>query len=257
MHTVSVRLKFCAAHRVLGHAGKCRHLHGHNYTATVVLTPTDRVVTKKVKVGKKGTKEVEETIPAGLDDLGMVIDFATVKDKVREWVDENLDHNTILKDGDPLIEAINEDQVEGGDQAEDQKEVYVMSGGRNATAECLAEELSEKVTELLLDEFVRVVSVTVEETDGCSATFTPDGSGSDGDGDGDGESEDSDEDDDSDEEDDTEDDNSDDDGDDDEEDEEDEEEDEDEKPSKKDKKKAAQTDDEDDDDPVVKKLKPR
>ena len=32
------RFTFCAGHRLVGHEGKCRNLHGHNYTLEVYLT---------------------------------------------------------------------------------------------------------------------------------------------------------------------------------------------------------------------------
>lgn len=181
MHTITLRVPFCAAHRILGHQGRCRHLHGHNYTATVTVTPTERteVVTRKVGKGKKaGTVEEKVTHPPGLDKLGMVMDFADLKEAVKGWIDDHWDHNTILMAGDPLIRAIGDATDEEDTLAHD-KEIYVMEG-RNATAESMAEELCEQVTQLLLDQFVRVTSVTVEETDGCSATFTPDDRGGDG-----------------------------------------------------------------------------
>lgn len=184
MHSITLRVPFCAAHRILGHTGRCRHLHGHNYVATVTVTPTERTEVVTKKVGKKGTKEEEVTVPAGLDKLGMVMDFADLKEVVKGWIDEHWDHNTILKADDPLVEAINQHAAEVSveDDQDGEKEVYAMSGERNATAESMAEELCEQVTELLLDQFVRVTQVTIEETDGCSATFVPDeqsGSGGD------------------------------------------------------------------------------
>lgn len=196
MHSITLKVRFSAAHRVLGHRGKCRHLHGHSYCAIVTVTPTERteVVTRKVGKGKKaGTVEEKVTHPPGLNDLGMVMDFADLKEAVKGWIDENWDHNTILKAEDPLVEAINTVP----DPDDEPKYCYEMTGGRNATAESMAEELCEQVTQLLLDQFVRVTSVTIEETDGCSATFTPDdqggnggdGEGSGGDGDGDDEDE--------------------------------------------------------------------
>src|SRR5262245_52482042 len=72
------KLEFDAGHRVLGHGGKCRHLHGHRYVAEV-------------------TCYAEE-----LDKLGFVVDFSVIKTVVGDWIDENFDHNMILNPKDPL-----------------------------------------------------------------------------------------------------------------------------------------------------------
>ena len=66
------RIEFDAGHRVIGHQNKCKYLHGHRY----VLEVTAR--------------------SAKLDELGMVVDFGTLKTVIKEWIDENLDHNVIL-----------------------------------------------------------------------------------------------------------------------------------------------------------------
>ena len=66
------KLHFDAAHRILNHESKCKMLHGHRYVLEVQI---------------KGQ---------GLDDLGRVIDFGQVTNILGKWVEENLDHNTIL-----------------------------------------------------------------------------------------------------------------------------------------------------------------
>ena len=58
MFRVTREIRFCYGHRLLGHAGKCRFLHGHNGRAVVVLES------------------------AATDALGMVVDFGAVKDEV-------------------------------------------------------------------------------------------------------------------------------------------------------------------------------
>lgn len=66
------KFPFDTAHRVMGHGGQCRFLHGHRYVC-------------------EATFEAEN-----LDDLGMVIDFAVIKEKLGGWIKENFDHNVIL-----------------------------------------------------------------------------------------------------------------------------------------------------------------
>ncbi len=87
MYTVTREIHFCYGHRLLKHEGMCRHLHGHNGRLEVTL------------------------YAKSLDQLGMVRDFEEIKAVVQSWVDEVLDHNMILRKGDPVIpmlEALNE-----------------------------------------------------------------------------------------------------------------------------------------------------
>ena len=81
-HRVTASIDFSYGHRLLGHRGRCRRLHGHN-----------------------GRLEVEVAAGA-LDDLGMVVDFADIKRSVGAWVDEHLDHRTVLCERDPLAAAL-------------------------------------------------------------------------------------------------------------------------------------------------------
>ena len=79
MFRVTQHIDFCYGHRLLNYAGKCRHLHGHNGRAVIVL-------------------EGEE-----LDDCGMVVDFAEIKRSIRTWIDDQLDHRMILNESDPVL----------------------------------------------------------------------------------------------------------------------------------------------------------
>ncbi len=66
-----------AAHRVVGHQGKCARLHGHTYRFEVWLRGYD------------------------LDELGMLIDFGYVKDVLDQW-----DHRAVLWSEDSLCAPI-------------------------------------------------------------------------------------------------------------------------------------------------------
>ena len=41
MYRISKQISFCYGHRLLEHAGKCRHLHGHNARAVITLEAPD------------------------------------------------------------------------------------------------------------------------------------------------------------------------------------------------------------------------
>ena len=82
MFRVTQELRFCYGHRLLGHPGKCARLHGHNARVFVVLRAD------------------------GLDAKGMVIDFDTVAQRARRYLDEALDHRMLLQQGDPAGAAL-------------------------------------------------------------------------------------------------------------------------------------------------------
>ncbi len=77
MFRVSQEIEFCYGHRLLNYSGKCRHLHGHNGRAVIVMEG------------------------AQLDDRGMLIDFGDIKSAIRTWIDDELDHRMILCERDP------------------------------------------------------------------------------------------------------------------------------------------------------------
>lgn len=70
MYRIAKDYRFAAAHHIPGHTGGCERLHGHNYRVRVVVES------------------------AGLDELGMVLDFAALK----AWQEEILgrfDHQVL------------------------------------------------------------------------------------------------------------------------------------------------------------------
>jgi 6-pyruvoyltetrahydropterin/6-carboxytetrahydropterin synthase len=151
MTTCTRRFTFDAAHRVMGHEGKCRHLHGHTYVAEVTVT-------------------------ADINDLGMVVDFAVLKHKVGEWIDLNWDHNTILHPRDQLVK-LGEAMVSGGVWKNkfahfDDRRPFLMPEGMNPTAENMAYVLFLEAQYVLGDK-LRIVRVRIQETPNCLAEYTP------------------------------------------------------------------------------------
>jgi 6-pyruvoyltetrahydropterin/6-carboxytetrahydropterin synthase len=72
MISVTKVIKFDAAHRIVGHKGGCQFLHGHSYLLEASFS-ADK-----------------------LNELGMVIDFAVIKEKLGNWIKQNWDHNAVL-----------------------------------------------------------------------------------------------------------------------------------------------------------------
>lgn len=137
--TVVRKVSFSAGHRLVNHEGKCRFVHGHNYTAYFHLT-ADR-----------------------LDDVGRVIDFAEIRRRLGGWIDEHWDHGFICARDDHELRAAFEN-------LDDQK-LFVLDG--NPTAENLARYLLDVVApRQLADTHVRAVKVVLWETRNCCAEAT-------------------------------------------------------------------------------------
>jgi 6-pyruvoyltetrahydropterin/6-carboxytetrahydropterin synthase len=77
MFELTVKDKFCAAHKIDGHAGKCANLHGHTYTVELSFC-TD-----------------------SLDELGIAFDFSEAK-TILSAIVSKFDH-TFLNDSELFI----------------------------------------------------------------------------------------------------------------------------------------------------------
>ena len=119
MYELVVDSGFSAAHKLRGYEGACEHLHGHNWRVQIVLRS------------------------AGLDRLGMVMDFKKVKSRVDRILGE-LDH-VYLNELGPFKE-------------------------KNPTTENIAKEVFDRLSERLR-RGVRLARVTVWESDRCGASY--------------------------------------------------------------------------------------
>lgn len=113
-YQITRRFEFDAAHRVMRHESKCRHLHGHRYVAEVSV------------------------IADVLDELDRAVDFGVVKSQVGAWIDVNWDHGLLLN-------AEDEDLVRFAESKG--WRVWVFVG--NPTAEVIAETLRDHAQRLL------------------------------------------------------------------------------------------------------------
>jgi len=116
---------------LLNYDGKCRHLHGHNGRAVITLEGP------------------------GLDARGMLVDFGEIKRQVQRWIDENLDHNMLLRRDDPLLPIL----LERGER------VFIMD--ENPTAENIARLIFDRAREAGLP----VTEVVLWETDNCCSAY--------------------------------------------------------------------------------------
>lgn len=125
-------------HRIVGHENKCQHLHGHNYRIHFIC----------------GANEP--------DQLGRVIDFGVIKEKLCMWIEQHWDHKMLLWEEDPLLSSLV--QLVPND---------IVTVPFNPTAEAIARYLVEVVgPAALLNTAVTLISCTVEETAKCSATYS-------------------------------------------------------------------------------------
>lgn len=121
-------------HRVVGHEGKCRFLHGHNYRVHFTCEAPQR------------------------DVIGRIIDFGIIKASLCEWLEQNWDHRMLIWEADPMLEQL---------QMLDNSVVEVPF---NPTAENMAEHLIAIVGPMLLHgTSVTLSKVRIDETRKCSA----------------------------------------------------------------------------------------
>jgi 6-pyruvoyltetrahydropterin/6-carboxytetrahydropterin synthase len=124
MHTIFKDFAFAAAHAIRGHTRGCENLHGHNYRVRVYLQA------------------------ATLDALGMVLDFADLKQVMQEVL-APFDHRVI-------------------------NEIPPFDN-RNTTAELLSQYVHEEVQRRFAAEGrIRVTRVEVWENDSSCAAYEPD-----------------------------------------------------------------------------------
>lgn len=144
--SVTRRFTFDAAHRVWGHEGNCRHIHGHRYVAEVTV------------------------LAEKLDSLGRVVDFSVIKKKVGDWIAANWDHNLLVNTEDPLFTA----WVEDNSTLFQCKKPFSFLN-ENPTAENIAKVLYRVSDELLNvgeDNMMVVENVRIWETENCYADYS-------------------------------------------------------------------------------------
>jgi len=131
------RIQFCCGHRVLNHESKCANPHGHNYVALF-----------HAEYEKKQ------------DELGRVVDFSVLKEKIGGWIDENWDHTFVLSSEDKdLIISLTKYH---------KKKIFVLQS--NPTAENMAEYLLKCICpQVLTGTGVKIVKVVLWETENCYA----------------------------------------------------------------------------------------
>lgn len=134
MYSITRKFKFSYGHRLLNIVGKCGNLHGHNAKVRISLA-SDSV-----------------------DERGMILDFNDFSELIGNWIDQNLDHKTILCQKDPLVTTLRNAGIE----------VFCLEN--NPTSETFARFIFEKVHDLGLP----VMEVEFRENDKNIAVYWED-----------------------------------------------------------------------------------
>lgn len=142
MITVTRYHDFCYGHRVVDHESKCKHLHGHNGRIHFTIRANDNE----------------------LDDIGRVVDFSVIKQKLCTWIEDVIDHSTLIWSKDPLLQSLRDLDRDG-----------IFEVPFNPTAENICRWFVEDVgPRLLKGTGCELIECTLEETRKCKATFTKD-----------------------------------------------------------------------------------
>jgi len=123
MFDIFIHTHFSSGHHLRNYPGNCERPHGHNWKVTVTIRATE------------------------LDELGMGIDFKTVKKHVAEVID-TLDHTDLNH--------------------------HPAFQDRNPSSENIALYIFEELKKTLTCDRYRPYSVTVRETDSAGVTYRED-----------------------------------------------------------------------------------
>jgi len=127
-YTVTKDFTFEAAHRLLkNYTGKCTNNHGHSWV---------------IKLHLEASK---------LDDQDMVIDFMEMKE-LKKWIDENIDHTSILWEDDPMCDYIRKSG----------QRIFTTKG--NPTSEQIGVIIFQQAVKMFENSRVKVKCIEVNET---------------------------------------------------------------------------------------------
>ena len=130
------KIEFDAGHRVIGHEGKCKYLHGHRYVVEASFT------------GKE------------LDSVGRIIDFGSIKSVLGKWINDNWDHNVIL--------SVHDHELGNSIQKLLNQDVFYMEN--NPTAENMVKFLFNEICPILFkDHEISCFKIRMYETPNCYA----------------------------------------------------------------------------------------
>ena len=127
-YVITKEFRFEAAHRLLkNYTGKCTNNHGHSWLVRLHLEGQD------------------------LDERDMLIDFQEMK-ILKTWIDDKLDHATLLWKDDPMVEYIHSSK----------QRIFITQ--KNPTSEHIAEVILKEAIKLFENSRIKVSCIEVNET---------------------------------------------------------------------------------------------
>ena len=136
MIEISKKHELQCGHRIMGHSGKCKYLHGHSYKFTFGVMADE------------------------LDELGMIVDFSVLKKVLIKWLDNKFDHKMILHKNDLIIPYSMDE------------ECGIIRVNYNPTVENLAHNIFFEAKENLIQyPKIKLRYVEIEETSTCKARY--------------------------------------------------------------------------------------
>jgi 6-pyruvoyltetrahydropterin/6-carboxytetrahydropterin synthase len=136
-YVVTKEFRFEAAHRLIkNYSAKCTNNHGHSWLVTLHLEGEN------------------------LDEKDMLIDFQEMK-VLKTWIDENLDHASLLWEQDPMCDYIR------------QTGQRIYTTVKNPTSEHIAEIILGEAIQLFEGKNLKVRCVEVNETCTTGAKVFP------------------------------------------------------------------------------------
>lgn len=166
MHTITRYHDISCGHRVVGHEGKCRHLHGHNYRITFFCAPA----LEPDESNREEWMGAAPLVRRKLDDVGRVIDFGEIKTRLCQWLEDNWDHKFLVWQRDGLVAELRPaGQPTAVSNLLLNSLVWVPF---NPTAENMAQYLVDVVGPKQLEGTgVALIGCKVDETRKCSAQY--------------------------------------------------------------------------------------
>lgn len=146
MITASRYHDISCGHRVVGHEGKCRFLHGHNYRVHFTCAADN------------------------LDDVGRIIDFGVIKSTLCMWLEDEWDHRFLAWGHDTLMLKLRSAALSNDEDA--MLGASIVWVPFNPTAENMADYLLRVIGPKILPSGVKLTSVIIEETRKCSTEAT-------------------------------------------------------------------------------------
>lgn len=137
--TISIKHNFETAHRLPFLGGKCTNWHGHSWQVEVSIFNTN--------------------FDTGINENGISCEYGLVKEVIRTWIDQELDHGTMIGAQDKMLEHFIRDGTKLFIFGEDGEYEKMPWPTVEAVAAMLGDKLQEQITTINSGLFIDIVRV--------------------------------------------------------------------------------------------------